>query len=272
MDGYPTNTADLATWVTAPRTPGLYAVESMLPGGLAAHANIAVRAQAERIVVFLPGAQDAKSQRRIPFFHRWTWQSDLPDVHVIALGDPVIALNETILGGWFMHPEIDVVAELAAIVGRIADSLGVAPENVTFHGSSLGGFGALGMAAHLPGARAISEIPQIDVALWREPAALLLLEELVGAPLAEFRKVHPERVDVLDRLRFARVIPPFTLVTNLRDRSYGLHLQFMKDLSTLAPDCDVLGEQELLVTELASGHKPLPKDAALELLRTTPSS
>lgn len=269
METYPAVTFDLETWLLSPRNPDTFALTHMLPNGLVVDMNVATRHEAERMIVFLPGAQGSKSPRRVPFFHRWTWHEDIPDMHVVALSDPSIATNEHILGGWFMHSELDLVAELAAIVGRIAAVLGVSPANVVFHGSSLGGFGAIGMAAHLRGALAISEIPQIDVQRWPVPSSIRRLEELVGQPLSEFRKAHPERVDALARFRYAGVVPPFTLVTNTTDMSYEEQLEFMEEVSTLGGECEVLGDQRLVVTDLAAGHKPLPKEAVVELLRSS---
>lgn len=264
MGEYPTAVSDLETWCVAP-SPGTYALETTIGNGLAAHANVAARAEADRIVVFLPGAQDPKSQRRVPFFHRWAWQADLPGAHVIALGDPAIALDDRLRGGWFMHARYDLVADLASIVRQIADSLEVPHENVVFHGSSIGGYGAIAMASHLHGASALSEIPQIDVALWPFTGSQRLLEAHFGEPMSEFRKRHPERVNLLDRLRYANLVPAFTLITNLTDPTYDLQLAFIADVAAL--ECESLGKQRLVVTDLVAGHKPLPKPVALEYLQ-----
>ncbi|WP_439256335.1 hypothetical protein [Microbacterium sp. A94] len=188
-------------------------------------------------------------------------------MHIVALGDPSIALDERILGGWFMHPEIDLIAELASIVENLAQTLKVEPENVTFHGSSLGGFGAIGMAAHLRGASAISEIPQIDVERWKITSAIRLLEDVVGQPLAEFRKTFPERVDAFERLRFAGIVPPLRVITNPGDPSLALQQGFMDALPSIAGECEVLGEQRLILSNAVLGHKPLPKAEVLNLLR-----
>lgn len=269
MSRYITTPVALDAWQCLRPNAGIYTLTTELTDTLVAHANVAVRESASHMVVFLPGAQDEKSTRRVPFFHRWSWQEDLPEMHVVALGDPSIALDERILGGWFMHPEIDLVAELASMVRRIAETLNVAPENITFHGSSLGGYGAIGMAAHLRGASAISEIPQIDVQRWKNEAAIQLLGEVVGQPLSEFRTVFPERVHVYARLRYAGVVPPLLLITNPGDPTYALQQRFMAALPSLSKDCEVLGEQKLVESTTVRGHKALPKAEVLELLRRT---
>ncbi|MGL3151656.1 hypothetical protein ACSS7Z_15010 [Microbacterium sp. A82] len=263
---YPTVATDLSTWLSSRPTPGLYALEGQIGRQLVTHANVAVRAQAERIVVFLPGAQGPKSERRIPFFHRWTWQEDLPDAHVIALGDPAITINENLRGGWFIHDTYDLIAELASIAGRIADTLGTSHENVTFHGSSIGGFAAIGMAAHLKGSSALSEIPQIDVELWPFKGSQVIIESHFGQTFSELRRKHPERLNVLDRLRYADFVPPFTLITNTADATYDQQLSFMDDVAALK--CPHLGHQQLTLTDIVAGHKPLPKPEVLAYLRS----
>ncbi len=240
---------------------------TQLEHNLAAHANVAVRVGARRMVVFLPGAQGAGSVRRVPFFHRWTWHEDLSETHVVALGDPSIALDERLRGGWFMHPEIDLISELASIVQKIATTLDIKLDSVTIHGSSLGGFGAIGIAAHLPGSYAIAEIPQIDVERWPVPSAIHMLEEVVRQPLSEFRKVFPERVDLISRLLYAKVVPPLLLITNENDTSYDQQKAFLDSLPKLSEECDFLGEQSVLVTDSVSGHTPLPKEQIIEIIR-----
>ena len=266
MEEYPSASVDLATWLGEDHAPGVYAVESRLSPTVVAHANVAVRRHADSMVVFLPGARGAKSERRVPFYHRWAWQVDFPDTHVVALADPAASSNEALTGGWFLHPTLDLVAELSTIVSMTADHLGVARENIVFHGSSLGGFGALGMAAHLRGSHALAEIPQIDIEKWPFPYSRQLLSEHVGQPLAKFREQHPEQIDLIDRFRFAHAVPPFIIVTNVADASYELHLDFMDELQELVDECEVIGQQRLIVTESVSGHVPIAKSEAVQLI------
>jgi len=122
------------------------------------------------------------------------------------------------------------------------------------------------MAAHLPGARAVSEIPQIDVAKWPIPSAIRLLEELVNAPLEQFRQVHPERVSLTDRIRYAKHIPHFTLITNASDPTYDLQTAFMEDVARETAFSRG-GDQRLVVADDTSGHQPISKEAALAYLR-----
>lgn len=267
MSAYPTTELTLADWLDSTPIAGTYSVSNVIGDGLTAYANIAVRPHADNLIVFLPGAQSSSSQRRIPYFHRWTWQDDLPDSHVMALCDPSIALDDRLRGGWFMHRNVDLIKELARFTLQVAATLSIPPRRVTFHGSSLGGFGAIGLAVEFRGSSAVAEIPQIDVERWPVPSAIKLLEDLVGQPLSEFRKVHPERVSVLERIRQVGLVPPITLITNEKDPSYADQLNFIDEVSRVTGDYAIEGDVNMVITEVVSGHSPLPKQDALELLR-----
>lgn len=248
-------------------------VTKELPGGLSAHAQVVTRRRPSGLVCFLPGARAPLSARRTPFLHRWSWHNDLPDYDVVALGDPSVAVDERLLGGWFMHSEVDIIAELAGFLEQIVTALDHDVARVTTYGSSLGGYGAIALAAHLPGVRAVAEIPQVDIARWPVRSAQALLEEVLARePLAEFRERFPERVDLLDRLRFAGFIPPITLVTNSADPSYADQRDFIRDTHSLEAALPADGVRRLVHSDGVLGHKALPKEQALALIRTPEGS
>ena len=248
-------------------------VTKKLPGELTAHAQVVTRNRPAGVICFLPGARARLSPRRIPFLHRWSWHTDLEDYDVIAMGDPSVGVDERLLGGWFMHSEVDIIAGLAGFLDQLVAVLGHDATRLTIYGSSLGGFGAIALASHLPGSRAVAEIPQIDVARWPIRSARILLEEvLTQEPLAKFRERFPERVDLLDRLRFVGLVPPITLVTNHEDHSYADQHGFVRDARSLARELPSMGTQRLVHADGVLGHKALPKDLALALIRTADGS
>lgn len=191
----------------------------------------------------------------------------MPNQHVMALADPAMGLDESLFGAWFLHPKVDLLEEMAAVVQGQVERLNLENRQVLFYGSSLGGFGALGMASLLPGSSAISEIPQIDVPQWASQGAVRKLEtKILGMPFEEFRLARPEMVDVRDRFRKSGLIPPFLLVTNESDFTLDLHKEFMGDV--LASDLPRSGDQHMLLTRRASGHHALKRDLALSLVET----
>lgn len=241
------------------------ALEGTSDTGLVMHGVLARRERAERLVCFMPAAQTGTGTRRAKLFSRWSWQTVMPNQHVMALSDPALGLDGAIRGAWFLHPERDLLEEMAQMVrGQIAD-LGLENDQVLFYGSSLGGFGALGMASLLPGACAIAEIPQIDVAQWPSRGSIKAMETaLLKRSFAEHRQRHPEMVDVRERFRKSHLIPPFLLVTNESDMSIGIQRELMEDVA--AAQLPRIGEQRMLLATAVSGHAALPQADALALI------
>ena len=56
----------------------------------------------------------------MPVFHRWSWAEDLPDFAVLTIADPALRQDAELDGAWFIHPEVDVVREIAAVVAFLA--------------------------------------------------------------------------------------------------------------------------------------------------------
>lgn len=238
-----------------------------LPSGLVAHGELTRREQSDHLIVFLPGAISPSSVRQIPFYHRHSWHEDLQDTHVLTLTDPSLGVDERLLGGWFVHPNEDILAHLSTLVDDARTSLGLNREHVTVYGSSLGGFGGLCIAALLPGVRAIAEVPQLELERWPIESALRLIEEaLLGEPLGDFRRRHPERVNVWDRFRHAGTVPDFTIVTNTTDHGFEEQLEFMRALPRMR-NVTRVGGQRLLITSATAGHRGLGKPDALAIIR-----
>lgn len=214
----------------------------------------------------MPAALSASAATRNPNqLSRFTWESRLPDHHVIALADPALGMDDSILGAWFLHPTTDLLEEMSTIVREHASSLGILNEEILFYGSSLGGYGALSMASFIPGSSAIAEIPQIDVAQWHVASAIRAMEEkILGVSFENFRTTHAERINLLNRFEKNGTIPPFAIITNKNDASYAMQTSFMN----LLENCPTkkIGQQLLISTDIVSGHRALSRDLALDLI------
>lgn len=241
------------------------AIESQSATGLPMYGMLAQRVQSDRLVCFMPAAQTGSGTRRSKLFSRWNWQIELPRHHTLALSDPALGLDDEIRGAWYLHPTHDLMFEMAEMVKRQISALGLANDKVLFYGSSLGGFGALGMASLLPGASAIAEIPQIDISRWPSPGSIKAIEtKILGKTFNEHRLLHPEMIDVRDRFKKSRLIPPFTVISNSTDMSIGVQKEFMDDVAVSS--LPKIGQQQLVLTEQVSGHYALPIDRALEFI------
>lgn len=241
-------------------------LESESPTGLVLHGRLVRRHGADRLVCFMPAAISASVSRDPRQLSRFSWHSEIPEYHVLALSDPALGLDDEILGAWYLHPTADLMQEMAAIVKDLVADLGLDNHQVLFYGSSLGGFGALGMASLLPGSSAIAEIPQIDVACWPVSGAVRAMEDrILGMSFREFRQTYPEMVDVRDRFAKSGLVPRFLLVSNEEDASLEIQKAFMDDIDSSS--LPRVGRQRLLVTPQVSGHRALSRHLALGLIR-----
>ncbi|ERG65107.1 hypothetical protein L332_11740 [Agrococcus pavilionensis RW1] len=234
------------------------------------HARLWRRASASQLLVLMPAAVSRESPNRHPAFARWRWADRFPDTHIVAFADPSMGLSEELRGAWFLHPEVDVLDGIARQVRAIAQTLGA--RSVLIYGSSLGGFGALATAALVPSAKALVEVPQLDFAHWHPGAVADVERHVLGMPLEEHRARQPHQVSVRSRFERAGRIPPYVIVTNVREDGFDEQIAFQRWVvdSQLERGND-LGGHELRVIDDVVGHRalgPVPASALiLEQLR-----
>ena len=156
----------------------------------------------------------------------------------------------------------------ATALRTIFEVLSLEESAVLVYGSSLGGFGALGVAAHLDGASAVSEIPQLDLERWPVPSALRALEEkILQEPLSEYRKQHPEQVDVVARFRKVGRVPRLRLITNVDDPLFVDHLRFVEDAARLSTEQLPVSQVELTIEDRVRGHHVLSREQVASMLQ-----
>lgn len=218
------------------------------------------------MVVLMPAAlSPGRSDRQRIFYTRATWQDQWPTSDVICFSDPAIGQDSRLNGAWYMHRDYDVIQALADLVMEQADSRNISHNRIVVYGSSLGGFGALMLAAHIPGARAVAEVPQLDFALWLPSAVAEVEQYILGEPVKEFRKRHPERVSVLHRFLFASRIPKFSILTNGNDFRIAEQRNFMQWVrqSKLPKN----GMNLLIENDTTYGHEVLSKDQLVQFVQ-----
>lgn len=176
-----------------------------------------------------------------------------------------MGLHEQLRGAWFLHPTVDVIASISSTTAALAQSIGAT--SVLIYGASLGGFGALSMAALLPNARAVAEVPQIDFGSWQQSAITEVEEFILGRPLHDHRADHPERVSVIARFHAAKRVPPYLIVTNTREPVFEEQLAFHRWVSEHRPPSFSGEGHELRVIDSTAGHSALGPDQASVLIR-----
>jgi len=135
---------------------------------------------ANRLFVLLSGAVDRR-RRTLPHFNRWSWDEDFPG-HLLCVSDPTLRVHDQLRLGWYLGTsEVDWTATLARVVARVAEQLGVEPSDITFYGSSGGGFAGMMLATHLKGAGAIAINPQTNILHYhRRPVRAMLMRCFPG--------------------------------------------------------------------------------------------
>lgn len=210
------------------------------------------------MVVLMPSALAAgREDRSRLFFTRFTWESEWPESEVISFSDPAMQQDDRLDGAWYVHPAHDIIKTISEIVAERADAARIPHDRIVFYGSSLGGFGAIGAAAHLPGARAVAEVPQIDFANWIPRVVRALEDYILGMPLESYRELHPEQISLQDRLTLAGRIPELTIVTNPTDRCVDEQRAFFAWM--YESDLPKSGPIEILETTRVKGHSVLSR-------------
>ena len=215
----------------------------------------------ESMVVLMPASLAANRPDRARIhYHRWKWHDAWPKSLVLSMPDPALLQSTELNGAWFIHPEIDVIEAISDVVRDEAAQAGIPAERIVFYGSSLGGFGAIGCAAHVTGARAVAEVPQIDFEHWHPAAVKLVEKHAIGGPVSKLRAIAPERVSLYSRLERAQTIPPIHIITNSSDTSLSDQLDFVEWCRSA--NIPKLGGQFIELTDLAEGHKAIARTEA----------
>ncbi len=178
-----------------------------------------VRPGSRSMIVFGQSALSTRDSYELPIYHRWTWVDEFPDVTCAVLSDPTLALDASLLGGWFQGTPDHYYAETGAeLVRKLAEKLAICPDNIVFYGSSAGGFSSIVMAGEI-GAQAVAEIPQIVMSNYHVGSAVrgLLQHSYGGISLSEAKRRFGARMDITTRFLENRRLPSIIYLQNLAD-------------------------------------------------------
>ncbi|WP_284986951.1 prolyl oligopeptidase family serine peptidase [Arthrobacter sp. fls2-241-R2A-172] len=237
--------------------------------GIEAFGNFA--AEPKKLLCFLPSAQRKDAPPQAPFYPRWSWASGFPEWDVLSLSDPMLNSSPDLAASWFASSEEDIVSELAAFIKEFCERRGINIADVVLYGSSMGGYGALMIAAELKVARAVAEVPQLDLLQYPDKDSLADVEKMAlqGRSLASLTEEHPERTNVYERLLSTRSVPPMTIITNRGDSAFQETLEFVDRVQSLADQSDSVGSVSLHLTSRNEGHSVQPTPFMLQFLKST---
>lgn len=120
------------------------------------------------------------------------------------------------------------------------------------------------LAAMVDGAKAVAEVPQLDFGKWYPQAISDVENYILGMPLSEFRMIHPERVSVLHRFKFAKRIPRFHIVTNMDDPRIVEQRNFMRWVRK--SNLPKSGTNLITEHDQSFGHKVLSRKEAVKFI------
>lgn len=234
--------------------------------GLIIYSSISVSPIAENLVVFMPSAispRGKNSRKRI--YSRFSWAEDFPKSNVLCLADPAREAHPEVLGAWYIDPDYDVISEIGNYVSEVAQTLNIPQNRIVIYGSSLGGFGAIALASLIPGAKALAEVPQIDVRNWISEAISDIETHITHSSLSDYSREFPEQLSLQARLIKSSYIPEFRMISNIGDRSYNDQLELLRWChDSELPKGE---EQALLLTSKEHGHKPLSRNVVSEIIK-----
>ena len=119
------------------------------------------------LFVILSGRVD-RAKHSLPSFSRWAWaeQRMFPG-HVLCVADPTLELHEGLELGWYLGTaEHDASEELADLLRRFAERLGIPEGKIIFWGSSGGGFSALALASRMENTTAVAINAQTNILVY----------------------------------------------------------------------------------------------------------
>ncbi|MGP5717792.1 heparinase II/III domain-containing protein [Brachybacterium tyrofermentans] len=115
----------------------------------------------DTMTVMLHTAVD-RARVSLPLFQRVRYQRELAAGPIVAFGDPTLDLSRELRLGWYLgNEEVDLPRAMSAVLQRLARQLGTS--KFVIQGGSGGGFAALQVGAHIPGAHVMAANPQTDL-------------------------------------------------------------------------------------------------------------
>ncbi|GHB41501.1 hypothetical protein GCM10007094_33680 [Pseudovibrio japonicus] len=142
-----------------------------------------------------------RSKYTLPVFNRWTWAPSFPG-NCLYISDPSLYLEDTLGLAWYSGTkDYDPMPIIGRMASGIAESLGVAQDNIYSYGSSGGGFAALRFITTIPNSKAIAINPQTCVTSYHKGSVEKYLRICYGhTGRAEALAAYPKRLSIIENL------------------------------------------------------------------------
>lgn len=247
----------------------LISTRKMVGSGSVVDALFCFRKNTKKLVVLLPSAQPANKEVVNPNFHRWSWFSQLRDVSFVCLSDPTLNFSSARCGWFLGDGGADCIGDMSVFLDELFDLTGFFFESLVIYGSSMGGFGALMLAARRADSVALAEVPQLDLRKYPHKSAISEIElSILKESIESYSNKNLRKVSVVEAFKVENRVPPFTLITNMSDSEYESHILFLSEIKSIVSGCNSVGRFDLIVHDDCQGHRPLETKTAIEYLKS----
>jgi hypothetical protein len=221
------------------------------------------KGQSDKLIVMSNGAVDL-AKKQPPVFMRSNWQEDI-SASLIYLDDPTIHGKGLKLGWGQGNPDEYVLETYSRLMLKLSEALGYKSEDVSYYGSSAGGFMSMILSSFHEGSRAIVNNPQTDIRNYHPSHSEPLLEACYGS-VEEAYEDYAYRVNVAEAFVKNNNMPMIFYIQNqlsAHDIKYHFNV-FLKSLKENKMDLKKLVCINYYDKE--TGHAPLDKDQTIEMI------
>jgi hypothetical protein len=188
------------------------------------------------------GALSSEKQVGPPVFQRHSWIDNLED-SVIYYNDPTLYHDSNLRLAWGQGV-VDrfYLKDIAIILEKLRQKIGIPTKNVIYYGSSGGGFMSLILAGFMKGSTALVNSPQINLTNWLKVPVLKVYKwSYPGLTEQEVIERYSERIDVIAFYNSIRYVPCIYYLQNAYCEFDIVNqvTPFLEGLQKMNPDCVV---------------------------------
>ncbi|ASB87140.1 glycosyl transferase family 2 [Bacillus sonorensis] len=220
------------------------------------------------LLILGSGAIDPQ-KHSLPVFQRHSWADEIAS-STIFYNDPTLYLGNINIG-WGQGNENHFYLEsISAIIEKMTEILNIKPENITFYGSSAGGFSSLFLSGLIKGSTALVNNPQTVVFNYYQTHVQKMLEvSYKKKGMEEFPQHLMYRLSIPDFYKKINYIPNIIYYQNLAcEHDYERHFHpFINELFELTKQEPFIKKIEChFYYDKVQGHNPLGKEETLAIL------
>lgn len=230
--------------------------------------KVFIKPKNNKLVVFSNGAID-RAKKNPPIFQRSSWHKEV-DANCIFIDDKTIH-GELLNTGWgFGTADRFYLKDYSIIVKVIAGLLSIKDQDVTYYGSSAGGYMSIILATFHTDSLAIVNNPQIDLNKHFNPNSVnkLFNHVLPNLTRKEIVAKFSNRINVIDNILKLNYLPNLVYIQN-KQSIPDMKIHYNPFFETLEKNnLDLNRIQSILYNNEKLGHNPLNQETTLFIINT----